>query len=265
MTELVKVEEIELAQGLAQVLTLQRPEERNPLDHATISCLLGLAREADEEPAIRVLIITGTGTAFSAGGDLRAYLDLYRDERAFRAFLADFRMLNALLETGRFVSIAMVNGACVAGGLELALACDVVTIADDAKIGDGHIQIGQIDGAGGSQRLVRALGTQRAKQLLLTGSLWTGTQAAAEGLALFSAQVTTLRSQTLDLAEQLGAHSPLAVHHMKALVGYAAHMELEAGLSAEMELVVDYATRSHDATEGLFAFLERRSPKWTGD
>jgi enoyl-CoA hydratase len=265
MTELVDVEDVALAAGsIARLLTLQRPDDRNPLDGATVAELRARAEAADRDDAVRVLIVTGAGTAFSAGGDLRAYLDVYRDATRFRAFLDDFRVLNARLEHGRFVSIAMVNGACVAGGLELALACDLVTIADNARIGDGHLGTGQIDGAGGSQRLVRALGAQRAKQLLLTGRLWSGTEAADAGLALFSAPPHELRERTLDLAAELAVHSPLAVQHMKALVSYSAHMDFEAALGAEQELVVGYATKSHDAVEGLLAFLERRPPRYTG-
>ena len=181
MIEAVAVEDIALPHGAARVLTLQRPDERNPLDHSTVARLRALLDHADADPAIRVVIVTGAGPAFSAGGDLRAYIDLYRNPTVFRAFLDEFRAMNARLEHGRFVSIAMVNGACVAGGLELALACDLITIADDARIGDGHIRTGQIDGAGGSQRLVRALGLQRAKQLLLTGHLWSGPQAVTPG------------------------------------------------------------------------------------
>jgi enoyl-CoA hydratase len=265
MIERVGVEDVELtADGIARVLTLSRPDDRNPLDGATVAELRARAEAADRDDAVRVLVVTGAGTAFSAGGDLRAYLDVYRDAERFRTFLDDFRVLNARLEHGRFVSIAMVNGACVAGGLELALACDLITIADDARIGDGHLGTGQIDGAGGSQRLVRALGAQRAKQLLLTGKLWSGTEAAAAGLALFSAPADDLRGRTLDLAAELATYSPLAVKHMKTLVSYSAHMEFEDALSAEQELVVGYATKSHDAVEGLLAFLERRPPRYTG-
>jgi enoyl-CoA hydratase/carnithine racemase len=111
---------------------------------------------------------------------------------------------------------------------------------------------------------VRALGAQRAKQLLLTGRLWSGTEAADAGLALFSAPPHELRERTLDLAAELAVHSPLAVQHMKALVSYSAHMDFEAALGAEQELVVGYATKSHDAVEGLLAFLERRPPRYTG-
>ncbi len=264
MIEAVSVEDIALPHGMARVLTLQRPDERNPLDHTTVARLRSLLEHADADPAIRVVIITGAGPAFSAGGDLRAYIDLYRDPPAFRAFLDEFRALNARLEHGRFVSIAMVNGACVAGGLELALACDVITIADDARIGDGHIRTGQIDGAGGSQRLVRALGVQRAKQLLLTGHLWSGPRAVAAGLAAFSVPGDELRARTLELAAELAGYSPLAVKHMKTLLGYSGHLEFEEALSAEVALVVGYATESKDATEGLFAFLERRPPDFTG-
>ena len=153
----VSVEDVALTHGTARILTLARPDERNPLDHVTVTRLRALTEEADADSVVRTVIITGAGPAFSAGGDLRAYIDMYEQEREFRAFLDEFRALNARLEHGRFVSIAMVNGACVAGGLELALACDLITVADDARIGDGHLGTGQIDGAGGSQRLVRAL------------------------------------------------------------------------------------------------------------
>jgi enoyl-CoA hydratase/carnithine racemase len=262
--ELVSVEDVALSHGTARVLTLARPDDRNPLDHATITRLRSLAEDADNDASVAVLVITGAGPAFSAGGDLRAYADLYREPDAFRAFLDEFRVLNARMEHGRFVSIAMVNGACVAGGLEFALACDLITVADDARIGDGHLGTGQIDGAGGSQRLVRALGVQRAKQLLLTGRLWTGAEAAAAGLAVFSAPGAELRDRTLKLATELAVHSPLAVKHMKTLVGYSEHLAFEDALSAEQELVMEYATQSHDATEGLEAFLARRAPNYTG-
>ena len=261
----VGIEDVALSHGTARILTLQRPDARNPLDHETVRRLRRLADEADADSVVRVLLVTGTGPAFSAGGDLRSYLGMYEDEREFRGFLDDFRALNARLEHGRFVSIAMVNGTCVAGGLELALACDLVTIADDARIGDGHLGSGQVPGAGGSQRLVRALGVQRATQLLLTGRLWTADEAVAHGLALFQAPAGELRERTLGLAGELAVHSPLAEKHVKTLVGYAAHLGFEDALTAEQELVVGYATRSHDAKEGLRAFLERRAPGYTGE
>jgi enoyl-CoA hydratase len=260
----VQVEDVPLSHGVARVLTLGRPDARNPLDYETVTRLRVLAEEADADPLARVLIVTGSGTAFSAGGDLRAYIELYRAEYAFRSFLDEFRLLNARMEHGRFVSIAMVNGACVAGGLELALACDLITVADDAPIGDGHLATAQIDGAGGSQRLVRAIGMQRATQLLLTGRLWTGEEAAAAGLAVFSTPTGELRERTLALAAELAAHSPIAVKHMKTLLGYSDHLPFEEALSAEQDLVLGYATQSHDATEGLLAFLERRPPRYTG-
>jgi enoyl-CoA hydratase/carnithine racemase len=263
--ELVGVEDVALSHGTARILTLQRPDDRNPLDHSTVKRLRTLADESDADSVVRVVVVTGSGPAFSAGGDLRSYLGMYEDEREFRGYLDDFRALNARLEHGRFVSIAMVNGACVAGGLELALACDLVTIADDARIGDGHLGTGQIPGAGGSQRLVRALGVQRAKQLLLTGRLWTGTEAAAAGLAVLSVPPVELRERTLALAAELAVHSPLAEKHVKTLVGYAEHLGFEDALTAEQDLVAGYATRSHDAKEGLRAFLERRAPSYIGE
>ena len=110
-SELVGVEDVALSHGTARILTLQRPDDRNPLDHTTVRRLHALADESDADSVVRVVIVTGAGPAFSAGGDLRSYLGMYEDEREFRGYLDDFRALNARLEHGRFVSIAMVNGA----------------------------------------------------------------------------------------------------------------------------------------------------------
>jgi enoyl-CoA hydratase/carnithine racemase len=246
------------------VLTMNRPAQKNPLDKLTVAALAAeLERLAGDGPP-DVVVLTGAGDAFSAGGDLRGYQELYRDRPAFDAFLRDFAALNALLESGPFLSIAMINGTCVAGGLEISLACDLITIADGAQIGDGHIRFGQLPGAGGSQRLVRAIGFQRAKQWLYTGQLFAADEAVAAGLGIFSAPADDLRQATLDLVAQLATHSPIARRTMKELVTVARTTPLVDGLEIERETVIEYATSSHDATEGLLAFVERRPPKYLG-
>jgi enoyl-CoA hydratase len=246
------------------LLTLNRPEQRNPVDHATVRRLHDLLTNADADSDITAVVLTGADPAFSAGGDLRGYLTLYRDEPQFRSFLRDFTAVNALLERGRFVSVAMVNGACVAGGLELLLSCDLSVAADDAKIGDGHARSGQLPGAGGSQRLWRAVGTVRAKDLLLTGRLVSGTEAAAMGLVTMAVPRPALRDRTLELARHVATNSPVVVAKMKELQAVAETHVLDAGIAIEHDVVVEHATTSHDAIEGLHAFLERRDPDWQG-
>ena len=210
MIEAVSVEDVALPHGTARVLTLQRPDERNPLDHATVARLRALAEDADADSggARRDRHRRGP-RVLRRRRPARVPRHVPEHEQAFRAFLDEFRALNARLEHGRFVSIAMVNGACVAGGLELALACDLITIADDARIGDGHLGTGQIDGAGGSQRLVRALGVQRAKQLLLTGRLWTGRRSRRRRAGACSAcPAASCATRTLELAAELARPQP---------------------------------------------------------
>jgi enoyl-CoA hydratase len=161
---------VERAGGLA-VITLNRADKMNPLDRGTVRELRDETAALERDADIAVVVITGAGRAFSAGGDLAGYVKLYRAPAEFRAFLQDFHDLLAALEASEKIYVAAVNGFCVAGGLELMLACDIVLAAEEAKIGDGHVNFGQLPGAGGSQRLPRAIGVLRAKRLMLSGEL----------------------------------------------------------------------------------------------
>ena len=163
--------------GACARLTLARADKLNPLDWATVRDLKAAVAEIEARADIFAVLVTGRGRSFSAGGDLDGYIHLYQNPDKFSAFLEDFfDMLNAI-EASSKIYVAAINGVCVAGGLELLLACDLVIAAESAKIGDGHLNFGQLPGAGGSQRLPRAIGMLRAKKLMLTGDLVTAAEA----------------------------------------------------------------------------------------
>jgi enoyl-CoA hydratase len=257
-------EEWELDGTKGVLIRLNRADLRNPLDHDTVRALLRHLDEAEQDPTVRGFVVTGAGPAFSAGGDLRKYVDLYARPAQFSAFLADFKQLCERLERGPLVTCAMVNGACVAGGLELALACDFMTISDDARIGDGHLGSGQLPGAGGSQRLGRAIGWQKAKEWMLSGRLYSAHEAERVGLVSLVTESENLEPMSLAMVAAAGQHSPLAYHTLKQLIDTGRQAHLDDGLTREVELVHEYATTSRDATEGLLAFLEKRRPNYDG-
>lgn len=260
---LVLEEQINTDDGSILLLTLNRADQRNPFDSATVARLREIVDGA-LAARTRVIILTGAGPAFSAGGDMKGYLSLYRDPRAFHQFQEDLWDLCNKLEHESVFTVAMVNGTCVAGGLEVALACDMIVMADDAKIGDAHLRFGQLPGAGGSQRLCRAVGVQRAKEMLLTGRLYTADEALAIGLVTQVAPREELRARTVELARTVAAYSPLGIMEMKRLIRIAQEEPLSSGLRSELELVWRYATTSYDAMEGLLAFSEKRRPQFEG-
>lgn len=263
-TSLLVLERIVSAGVDVTIVTLNRPEQRNPIDRATIRALRDTITQLAQPGGPRAIILTGAGATFSAGGDLKGYQSLYRDPVAFRAFMDDFDATCQLIEESPAAVIAMINGVCVAGGLELALACDAIVIADSARIGDAHLGFAQLPGAGGSQRLVRAIGVQRARHWLLTGNTFDATTAVAAGLAVSVAPGPELLARTLALAGEMTKRSPLAFRKMKELIQIAQNHPLDEGLRRETDLVHHYATTSHDATEGLQAFAERRPPTYLG-
>ncbi|MBL6951040.1 MAG: enoyl-CoA hydratase/isomerase family protein [Alphaproteobacteria bacterium] len=246
--------------GAVATMTLNRPDKLNPLDSATITYLRELVSDVEARPEIRVVRLTGAGKAFSAGGDLAGYISLYQSPAAFRDFLEAFHDLLNRMERSAKIYMAVVNGACVAGGLELLLACDVAVAGDSARIGDGHLNFGQLPGAGGSQRLPRAIGAMGAKFLMLSGELLDA--AAAERLGLINRVFADaeLAVQSMTLCEAMARHSPAGLKGAKYLVNEGLREDLQTGLRLELEFVHNYATTEPDAREGLMAFKEKRPP-----
>ena len=245
-------------------ITFSRPEKLNPLDWSTVKEIRAALSEIEADHTIRAVIFTGAGKAFSAGGDLERYLTLYRRPVEFRAFLEDFFGLCDAIERSSRIYIAAVNGVCVAGGLELLLACDLAIAAETARIGDGHLNFAQMPGAGGSQRLPRAIGIPRAKQLMLTGRLIDGREAERIGLVAEVVPAERLAARVDEVVDDLLAKSRTCVSGMKYLINEGMRGSLESGLQLEIAHVHNYATTHPDAIEGLVAFGEKRPPRFAG-
>jgi enoyl-CoA hydratase/carnithine racemase len=243
-------------------ITLSRPEKLNPFDWTTILELRQIVDRIEHEPEIRVVTVTGSGRSFSAGGDLGGYLKLYREPDQFQAFLADFHALLTTIEASARIYIAVINGLCVAGGLEFFLACDMVIAADTARIGDGHLNFGQLPGAGGSQRLPRAIGVLRAKQLMFSGALLSAAEAERIGLIGKVVPAGELESYVETLCFDLLQKSRVGLAGAKHLLNESRIRELSDGLQHEMSFVHSYATQEPDAIEGLEAFRDKRKPQF---
>ena len=251
--------EILVEDGVAR-LTLARADKLNPLDWSTVRELKDAAAAIDARSDIFAVVVTGRGRSFSAGGDLEGYLTLYRRPDQFAAFLDDFYVMLTAMEASEKIYIAAVNGVCVAGGIELLLACDLSIAADTAKIGDGHLNFGQLPGAGSSQRLPRAIGLLRAKHLMLTGDLLSAEEARQIGLLNEVVPAAELDAAVNRLLDKLRVKSRVGLSGAKHLANATLSTDLEAGLRHEVEFVHRYATTEPDAIEGLEAFKDKRKP-----
>lgn len=246
--------------GACARLTFARADKLNPLDWATVRELKDAVAAIEAKPDVLAVIITGRGRSFSAGGDLDGYIGLYKTPEKFAAFLEDFLDALKAIEASSKIYVAAVNGVCVAGGLELLLACDLAIAAESAKIGDGHLNFGQLPGAGGSQRLPRAIGLLRAKHLILTGDLLSAADAKAIGLVNDVAADAELDAAAEALVARLSEKSRAGLRGAKYLTNLTLTTDLDNGLRQEIDFVHHYATTERDATEGLVAFKEKRKP-----
>lgn len=246
------------------VIYLNRPKEMNPLNWDTVLMLKDALKDMSNDNEIRVIALTGNGKAFSAGGDLKAYQKLQRDEIGFRQFLEDFHSLCGLIEEIQKPVIALINGFSVAGGTELLLACDFAYAAESARIGDGHLNFGQMGGGGVLGRICRRIHPQRARELLFTGKLLTAQEAMAWGLVNKVVPDGRLIEAATEFANEISKKSPLALANMKGVVNQALRMREEDALLLERRVCHHYCTTSHDAPEGLTAFSEKREAEYKG-
>jgi enoyl-CoA hydratase/carnithine racemase len=250
----------------AGLITLNRPDQLNPIDGAVLAELDAAVSTLVADDAVRAVLVTGAGRAFSAGGDLTAYLELQRDPVAFPAFVAELHRVFGRLRKVPVPTIALVNGVTAAGGLELLLNCDIAIAARSAAIGDGHLNVGMMGGGGVLTLLPRAVGIARARELVLTGRYLDAEEAAAWGLVSRVVDDDALLEAGLELAASIAAKSPLAVANAKEVMHavWAGGGSVDAGLRLERERNAFYCLTSHDAREGLEAFAAKREPRFTG-
>ncbi len=245
--------------GVALV-TIDRPEVRNALNMALLAELAETLEALDRDTSVRAVVLTGAGeAAFAAGADIAELADQTPERlRAEGHFAAWDRIATVGVPV-----IAAVRGYALGGGCELAMSCDLIVAGDDARFGQPEIRIGVMPGAGGTQRLTRAIGQARAMDLILTGRMFTADEALAAGLVSRVVPAAETASAAIELATVIAGMPPLAVRAAKAAVRSAAELPLAEGLRRERDAFFDlFAT--DDQREGMAAFMAKRTPSWTG-
>jgi enoyl-CoA hydratase/carnithine racemase len=251
--------EISLDEPHVALLRLNRPDARNALSPEMMEQLIAELERLDPGPDVRCIVIAGSEKVFAAGADIKAM-----SERSFAEALTHpsstfWRRLAAV----KTPTIAAVSGFALGGGCELALACDMIVASDTAVFGQPEITLGIIPGGGGTQRLARVIGKQRAMELVLTGQRIDASAALELGLVNRVAENGEWLEVALALAHTIAEQPPIAARLAKQAVIAAEETALSAGLENERRLY-ELAMATDDRVEGMKAFLEKREPEFEG-
>lgn len=244
--------------GIATV-TVNRPEALNALNAEVLAALEAAAKDLDGKA--RAIIVTGSGKAFVAGADIAAMKDLDGDGAA--AFARKGHALGHALADFPGPVIAAVNGYALGGGLELAMACDIIVASDKAVVGQPEVKLGVVPGFGGSQRLARRVGPGLAKLLLMTGDNVKADEALRMGIVDKVVPHDTLLAEARKVAEACLSNGPVAVQFAKALVDDGLDLPLDEALELEADTFGD-CFRTADQKEGMAAFLGKRKAVFKG-
>jgi enoyl-CoA hydratase len=248
--------------GAVATVTVNRPAVRNALDAPTIAALDAAVAGLDADEGVRVILVTGAGDkAFIAGADINemarasavaGHLFARRGQAVFDRIAAASKPV-----------IAVINGFCLGGGCELALACTFRFAADTAELGQPEINLGIIPGYGGSQRLARLVGRDRALDLILTGRRVRAAEALAMGLVTRVSPAASLGADAMAFAQELAGKAPIAVRYALDAVRTGLEQPLPAALEHEAALF-GLAFATEDMREGTRAFLEKRPARFAG-
>jgi enoyl-CoA hydratase/carnithine racemase len=248
--------------GPIATLTLNRPEVLNTINAALIRDLETACRELEADDKTRVVMVRGAGErAFCAGADLkeRRGLALPETQKLRAALVRTFRRLNAL----PMPTLASVHGFALGGGFELALCCDLIVAADDARFGLTEVTLGIMPGGGGTQLLPRLIGKSLAKLLIYTGRRIEAAEAERLGIAVRVVPRAELEAATMALAEEIADNAPISLRQSKKAIEAGFHLDLDTAFAFEAE-AYNATLLSEDRLEGLAAFAERRKPQYRG-
>jgi enoyl-CoA hydratase len=256
-TDLVLVERQEAKR--TALVRLNRPKQLNALNGAVMDALCDALEALDRDAAVRAIVVTGNERAFAAGADIGEMADATPVDMLTSNRIGQWDRIRRI---GKPV-IAAVNGWCLGGGCELAMTLDLILAGEGAKFGQPEINIGVIPGAGGTQRLTRAIGKSRAMEMILTGEPMDAGEAAARGLVARVVADELVVEDALALAATVAGKSPVALRLAKEAVNAAYEMGLTDALAHERRLFY-LLFASEDQKEGMAAFLEKRKPDFQG-
>jgi len=245
--------------GRVGLVRLNRPQAMNALNFALLSELIGSLAAFDGDDNIGAMVITGNERVFAAGADIREMAKA----SAVELFLKNQISLYDRIREIKKPVIAAVSGFCLGGGCELAMSCDMLIAAENARFGQPEVTIGVIPGAGGTQRLTRAVGKVIAMEMILNNRLLSAEEALRFGLANRVVPTERCLDEALALADEIAARAPLAVRLAKEAINNAHETSLTDGLADERRAFY-LLFASEDQKEGMAAFLEKRKPTWKG-
>jgi enoyl-CoA hydratase len=245
--------------GRVAVVRLNRPKQLNALSGEVMEALVAALRELDEDGEVRCIVLAGDERAFAAGADVKELaagtaISLYENRR-----IDAWDAIRAV----RTPIVAAVSGFCLGGGCELAMLCDLVVASESARFGQPEINLGVLPGAGGTQRLTRAVGKAVAMDMILTGRMLNAREALDFGLVARVVAREAWLAEAKRVAAEIAARGPIAVRLAKEAVDKAFEAPLAVGVEFERRAFY-FARASEDATEGLNAFLEKRAPDFQG-
>jgi enoyl-CoA hydratase len=245
-------------------LTLNRPERLNAVSRPLYERLIEELERADADRDVRAVVLTGAGRAFCAGADLKAHADGPPDPDERARYIDAAQRVNRLLQTMGTPVVAAVHGPAIGGGLELALSCDLIVVAEEAKLRLPEVALATFIGGGVSYTLPERVGMPKARELIYFGDFFSGADAAAMGMANLALPREEVLPAARAWATRLAAQAPLSLAAAKRLLETAGERPRQEVLEAERK-ALDEIFGSHDWREGIAAFHEKRPPRYRGE